>query len=150
MPPELFDTPLMVEAGALTSIVRAFHDQVRADDSEDSPTVQDVLECPDLMKQAEQNGIQVINISGPLINRGGFMETLCGMTSYSALSQQVSEALANPEVEQIVFRGEEFGDLGPVHDIPPRGDVVRPAILVLQIVGVLPHVESQDRRLSFH
>jgi len=38
----------------------------------------------------------------------------------------------------------------PVHHIPPRCDVVRSAILVVQIIGVLPHVETEHRSLSAH
>jgi hypothetical protein len=33
----------------------------------------------------------------------------------------------------------------PVHHRPERLDVVRPTILVVQIVGVLPYVEADDR-----
>src|SRR5687767_8937287 len=36
-------------------------------------------------------------------------------------------------------------DLRPVDDVPPGGDVVRPAVLVLQVVGVLPDVDAEDR-----
>src|SRR3989442_3251704 len=41
-------------------------------------------------------------------------------------------------------------DFGPVDDVPPRVDVFRPAILVLQVVGVLPHVDAEDDLLVFH
>ncbi len=40
------------------------------------------------------------------------------------------------------------GDLGPVDDVPPRVDVVRAPVLVLQVVGVLPHVDAEQRRLA--
>src|SRR5208282_527745 len=38
----------------------------------------------------------------------------------------------------------------PVHHIPPRTDVISPPILVLQVVGVLPNVEPQNRDFAFH
>ena len=41
-------------------------------------------------------------------------------------------------------------DLTPVHHIPKRGDVVGPAILVFQIVGVFPNVETQHRHVAMH
>ena len=41
-----------------------------------------------------------------------------------------------------------LGDLGPVDDVPPRVDVVGAAVLVLQVVGVLPHVDAQQRSLA--
>src|SRR5437016_8412147 len=41
-------------------------------------------------------------------------------------------------------------DLRPIDHVPPRVDVVRPAILVLQVVGVLPDVDAEDRVLAVH
>src|SRR5579884_4531102 len=43
---------------------------------------------------------------------------------------------------------EALGDLGPVDHVPPGLDVVGPAVLVLEVVGVLPHVDAQQRRLA--
>ena len=43
---------------------------------------------------------------------------------------------------------EALRDLRPVHDVPPRVDVVRAAVLVLQVVGVLPDVDAEQRRLA--
>ena len=40
----------------------------------------------------------------------------------------------------------ELSDLCPVHHVPERGDIVRTAILILEVVGVFPHVEAKDRR----
>src|SRR5437762_9786189 len=41
-------------------------------------------------------------------------------------------------------------DFVPVDDVPPRVDVVRAAVLVFQVVGVLPDVEAEDRLLPVH
>src|SRR4051794_30893631 len=38
----------------------------------------------------------------------------------------------------------------PVDDVPPCGQVVGAAVLVLQVVRVLPHVDAEDRLLAFH
>src|ERR1041385_5839986 len=38
----------------------------------------------------------------------------------------------------------------PVHDVPPRTEIIRAAILILQIIGVLPHVDADHRELPFH
>ena len=45
-------------------------------------------------------------------------------------------------------RGVPLGDLVPVDDVPPRLEVVRALVLVLEVVGVLPDVVAQQRRLS--
>src|SRR5690606_29659801 len=38
----------------------------------------------------------------------------------------------------------------PVHYVPEGGDVLGPAVLVLQVVSVLPDVETQKRRVALH
>ena len=40
--------------------------------------------------------------------------------------------------------GVEPGDLRPVHQLPPSLEVVSPPVLVLEVVGVLPHVTAQQ------
>src|ERR1017187_5848224 len=40
--------------------------------------------------------------------------------------------------------GKAFVDLVPVDDVPPRGEVVGAAVVVLQVVGVLPDVVAED------
>src|SRR4026208_2305792 len=41
-------------------------------------------------------------------------------------------------------------DFRPVDDVPPCRDVVGTAVLVLQVVGVLPDVEPENRLLAVH
>src|SRR4029453_5268801 len=43
-----------------------------------------------------------------------------------------------------------IGGLVPVHDVPPGIDVVGAAVLVEQVVGVLPDVEAEDGRAALH
>mmetsp|Transcript_918 Transcript_918/g.1904 ORF Transcript_918/g.1904 Transcript_918/m.1904 type:complete len:210 (-) Transcript_918:257-886(-) len=38
-----------------------------------------------------------------------------------------------------------LGHFRPVDDLPPGGDVLRPAVLILEVVGMLPHVNAHDR-----
>src|SRR5258708_32844347 len=38
----------------------------------------------------------------------------------------------------------------PVDDVPPRGEVVGPAVLVLQIVGMFPDIDAENRLFAFH
>src|SRR5881409_3501698 len=45
---------------------------------------------------------------------------------------------------------ESLVDLRPVDDVPPRVDVVWTAVLVLQIVRVLPDVDAEHDLLAFH
>src|SRR5690349_1886658 len=38
----------------------------------------------------------------------------------------------------------------PAEDVPPGGHVIRPAVLVFQIIGVFPYIKAEDRLLAFH
>src|SRR6185437_8175842 len=42
---------------------------------------------------------------------------------------------------------EALVDFVPVHGVPPRGKVVGAAVLVLQVIRVLPHVIAEDRKM---
>ena len=39
---------------------------------------------------------------------------------------------------------EGFGDLVPIHHFPPRREVVGTAILVFEVVGMLPDIAAQN------
>src|SRR5918998_6373003 len=41
-------------------------------------------------------------------------------------------------------------DIGPVDYVPPRVDVVGPAVLGLEVVRVLPDIAAKDRGLPAH
>src|SRR5436853_1926023 len=43
---------------------------------------------------------------------------------------------------------EALRHLVPVDDVPPRLEVVRALVLVLEVVGVLPDVDADQRRLA--
>ena len=47
-------------------------------------------------------------------------------------------------------RGVAFGDPGPVDRVPPRREIIAAAVLVVEIVGVLPHVVAEQRPLAVH
>src|SRR6478609_445326 len=47
-------------------------------------------------------------------------------------------------------RLEPLRHLVPVHHIPPRPDVIRATVLILQVVRVLPDVEAKQSVLAFH
>ncbi len=41
-------------------------------------------------------------------------------------------------------------DRVPVHHIPKGGNVVRTAVLIMQIIGMFPNVQTQNRHMSVH
>src|SRR5579872_3254333 len=59
-----------------------------------------------------------------------------------------SESQSRVSRRLLLRLGEAFIDLVPVDHVPPGGKIFRAAVLVLQIVGMLPHVVAQDREES--
>ena len=41
-------------------------------------------------------------------------------------------------------------DLGPIGHIPPSGNVVGAAVLILQVIGVFPDIQSENGIFTFH
>src|SRR5262245_3856121 len=60
--------------------------------------------------------------------------------------------LATPQAALLATLGggELRLDRLPVHRVPPRINVVGPQVLVLQVIGVLPHVHAQNRHQPLH
>src|ERR1019366_112035 len=53
-------------------------------------------------------------------------------------------------IPESLLRGvEALLDFSPIHDIPPRAHVLDPAILVFEVIGMLPNVKAQNRVLAF-
>ena len=51
----------------------------------------------------------------------------------------------------LLFRGgKSFSHGVPVNHVEKRRDVIGPAILVIQVVGVFPNVEAEDWGAAFH
>src|SRR5581483_5473902 len=64
-----------------------------------------------------------------------------------ALSRPASPALPAPPALPAL---EPFVHFAPVDHIPPRVNVIGPAILVLQVVRVFPHVDAEHDLLVLH
>src|SRR5438045_4651249 len=53
-------------------------------------------------------------------------------------------------VRVLFTRVEPLFNRRPVHHVPPGSQVVGTAVLIFQIVGVLPHIDPHHRELAFH
>src|ERR1700681_1294553 len=82
--------------------------------------------------------------SSPIMSRGS-------RATPTSRGKRLGRTGVRTAIERVVVSAlKAFIDLFPVDDIPPGADVVRPPVLVLQVVRVLPHVEAHDRLLAFH
>src|SRR5579864_416950 len=51
-------------------------------------------------------------------------------------------------LKKLFCLSETFIDFVPVHNVPPGFQVIGPAVLVLQVISVLPHVVAQDGEIA--
>ncbi len=42
------------------------------------------------------------------------------------------------------------GDIVPIKGVPPGGDVIGPFVLILEVIGVLPNVQAEERCIAVH
>src|SRR5687767_8372932 len=57
---------------------------------------------------------------------------------------------ARPFSASLLLGVEPLFDRFPVDRVPPSGDIFRAAVLILEIVGMLPDINSKYRELAFH
>jgi len=55
------------------------------------------------------NGVGLISVEGTLINKGGWIGSYSGETSYQGLMRQISEAREDDDVKAVVFEFDSFG-----------------------------------------
>src|SRR5262245_38331113 len=73
-----------------------------------------------------------------------------GWTGRTGRMSSFRPALPAPPAFPALRSAQTFVDFRPVDDVPPRVDVVRPPVLILQIVGVLPDVDAEHDLLAVH
>src|ERR1039457_3997144 len=54
------------------------------------------------------------------------------------------------QVTRLLYGVKALLDFSPVHHVPPGTDVLNAPVLILQVIGVLPDVNSQDGGFAFH
>ncbi len=57
-------------------------------------------------------GVAVVPIIGSLVQRGGLMDAMSGMTSYQAIAQQIDAAMADPRVRGVLLEVDSPGGEG--------------------------------------
>ena len=78
----------------------------------------------------------------PRNSGGGLVQTLVNTKSGAPAHRRAkaTAALSSPLCRVVMP-----GHLGPVHHVPERLEVIRAAVLVLEVVGVFPDVAAEDR-----
>src|ERR1035437_8596376 len=70
--------------------------------------------------------------------------------SRSMLFQYRALEVSSSRSRWLFARVEPVFDFLPVDYVPPGGNVIRAAVLILQVVGVLPHVQAHHVALALH
>jgi len=80
-----------------------------------------------------QEGVAIIPVHGSLVNRGGFLDAMSGMTSYEKLKHQLNAAAADKDVASILLDIDSPG--GEAIGAFETGDAVRKATLSKPVIA---------------
>lgn len=126
----VFNTPLLVNAGKLDTILSAIGPRilagvdVRSDQNSGRSASHRRMSVKGSARQFSSgayvlaNGIAVLPVLGTLIRRGSWLDSLSGMTSYGAIADGVAEALADRQVRGLMMEYDTpGGEAGGVFDL---------------------------------
>lgn len=100
----LFNQPLLIESGKLSTIVAALGP--RFDPDRDWGMVDPVHSRQTVISETGYtitDGVAIIPVIGTLVHRGSTPDAMSGLTGYDALSEWLQAALINPEVKAIML-----------------------------------------------
>ena len=104
----LINTPLMITEDKFRVILGVVGPRLRGDDVEIDPAT---LLPQGKAARSEQapmthvypSGVAVIDVSGSLVHRSGWLDAMSGLVSYEAISNELDAALNNPNVRAIML-----------------------------------------------
>lgn len=101
----LYNTPLMLLPGKAEEMHLAMQATLQngikawRDDASPSAAV-DTQRKP---YQVAGNGVAIIPVMGPLVQRGSWMDAMCGMTSYDRTAALVDAAMRDPDINAVLL-----------------------------------------------
>lgn len=99
----VFNTPLMIHRPKLDAILRVIGPRLGVSPEMyhdvDEKYSQEKREDP----QKQSGPVAVIPVYGTLVKRGGYMDSMSGLTSYDALRSDVQSAMSDPQVKTLLF-----------------------------------------------
>lgn len=112
---QLFNVPMLIEPAKAEIIVCALHERlgVTQFDRIDGTTLGAAemrAQSEDALSQPRRNnvvpvveGVAVIEVSGTLVHKYGYLDPYSGMTGYDGITRKLRAAMADPEVQAIWF-----------------------------------------------
>ena len=107
----IFGTPLLMQRAKLDAILTALAPRLVIEGEQSEIAVREAVAAvvaTDGSKQRKPyqvtpDGTAVISILGPLIQRGSWMDAMCGLTSYSQIEGEFMDAVGDPAITGIVL-----------------------------------------------
>lgn len=107
----VLNQPLMIAPAKLSAIIHALQDNGYNINLADA-----VQPTPAALKAAKGDepvylgsGVGVLPIHGSLVHRAGGLQAMSGLTSYSSLSNQLAQLVADPSIDHIVLNMDSHG-----------------------------------------
>lgn len=98
----VFDTPLMISRPKLETILSVLGPRLGLDVPQLAAAAGAAPEAHGSFKILE-GGVAVIPVLGSLVHRTAGLDAMSGLTSYTQISKQFTQALESPQVKSIVF-----------------------------------------------
>lgn len=150
----VLNQPLMIMPEKLAVIAQVLEGRIAIDASDLKVKVDGELPIPDASRYVGEfrpvdpskpngavkpyrqtsGGTALIPVTGSLVNRGGFLDALSGMTSYEKLKHQIGTAAADRDISTILLDIDSGG--GEAIGAFETGDAVRAASLVKPVYAV--------------
>lgn len=112
----LFNTPLMVlpaKGEVIVDVFRKYSEMATPSDAPTPPAVEETVPREEMLGIVAErtnagymrtaDGVAIIPVLGSLVHRGGFLDSMSGLTSYTRLANQLSAAMTDPRTKAIVF-----------------------------------------------
>jgi signal peptide peptidase SppA len=115
----IFGTPLLIQRNKLDTVLQALGPRIGVLDESAGP----VAFGPGDAKERKpyhvtSSGIAVINVSGTLVRKGGWMGSMSGLCSYAEIEEEFLDAATDPEIKGILLEIDSpGGEAGGVFDL---------------------------------
>ena len=99
----VYNTPLMIQQQKAETILGVLGDRIGWMASEMDKVSHDERQSSFASYKITDEGVAVIPVDGTLVNRGAFVSSYSGMTSYEAIGKQFDDAMDRDDVKAVVL-----------------------------------------------
>lgn len=144
----VLNRPLLIHPDKAVTILNVLEGRITLGSSGDAPTAPEASRFVGHRRRPDGKGRLVraegptalVTIDGSLVNRGAWLEVQSGLTSYEGIAAQISDAAADPTIENIVLDINSYG--GEATGMAALAALIRKAGRNKRVVAVVNDVAA--------